>query len=202
VLAWLGVVTVASVAAFFLISPETFFALLGKDATFTGRTEIWDSLLRRSAEQPWTGYGYAAFWGKESMPANWVRLETEWRVPSAHHGWLEVLIQLGRVGVVMVALTYAANVILSLARLPTQGVREGYFGLAYLAAYGVLTLSESVMLTHHNFSWALFMGILAGRFLPSAPPQAVVVAPDRAPPPLRRSPRFRSVRPAHTRYTA
>lgn len=200
-LVWIGVVIAGSAATFFLVSPETFFTLLGKDATFTGRTEIWDSLLRRSAEQPWKGYGYAAFWGKESMPANWVRLETEWNVPSAHQAWLEVLIQLGRVGVVAVALTYAVAVVLSLARLPTQGIREGYFGFAYLAAFAVLTLSESVMMLHHNLSWALFVAILAGRFLPVAPPAPISAAPIAAPA-LRRSPRFRSVAPARVRHTA
>ncbi|MBU4041229.1 MAG: O-antigen ligase family protein, partial [Alphaproteobacteria bacterium] len=36
---------------------------LGKDPSLTGRTEIWDSLMRKVADRPWTGYGYGAFWG-------------------------------------------------------------------------------------------------------------------------------------------
>lgn len=202
VLVWLGVIGAGSAIAFFLLSPETLFALLGKDPTLTGRTEIWDSLLRRSAEQPWKGYGYAAFWGKESMPANWVRLETDWAVPSAHQSWLEVLIQLGRIGVILVAAVYALAAVLTAARLPTLGVREGYFGAAYLAAFGVLTLSESVMMLHHNFAWALFVALMASRFAPSRE-TAAVAGPQALPTGgVRRSTQFRSVRPVRARHSA
>ncbi len=196
VLVWLGVLVVGGLAAFFLLNPDALFTLLGKDPSLTGRTDIWDALLRRSAERPLTGYGYAAFWGKESMPANWVRLETEWAVPSAHQGWLEVLIQLGYVGVALVGFIYLVTVVLALVRLPTQGIREGYFGLAFLAAFGVLTLSESVMVLHHNFSWALFMAVMAGRFMPVGSP--MVELNRRAQPFPMQSPAlvFRSVMPA------
>ncbi len=56
---------------------------LGKDPSLTGRTDIWDSLMRKVADRPWTGYGYGAFWGRigESPPADWVRKETGWIVP-------------------------------------------------------------------------------------------------------------------------
>ena len=130
------------------------------------------------------------------MPANWVRLETEWAVPSAHHGWLEVLIQLGYIGVGLVGLIYAITVVLALVRLPTQGIREGYFGLAFLAAFAVLTLSESVMVLHHNFAWALFMAVMAGRFMPVGSP--MVELNRRAQPFPMQSPAlvFRSVMPA------
>ncbi|MBX7248050.1 MAG: O-antigen ligase family protein [Caulobacteraceae bacterium] len=196
VMVWLGVVVVVGVGAFFLLNPETFFQLLGKDASFTGRTDIWASLLHRAAERPWQGYGYAAFWGKESMPANWVRLETEWAVPSAHQGWLEVLIQLGYVGLGMVAATVLTALLLGIVRLPSQGVYEGYFGLAFLAAFIMLTLSESVMMLHHNFSWALFMAIFASRFAPVGAPRMVELNRRAQPFPMQ-SPAlvFRSVLP-------
>lgn len=196
IMLWLGVLLVGGLGAYFLLNPEALFTLLGKDPSLTGRTDIWDALLRQSAERPLTGYGYAAFWGKESAPANWVRFETEWRVPSAHQGWLEVLIQLGYLGVALVAFIYSISLVLALARLPSQGVREGYFGLAFLAAFGVLTLSESVMVLHHSFSWALFMAILAGRFLPVGSP--MMELNRRAQPFPMQSPAlvFRSVLPA------
>ena len=52
---------------------------LGKDPSLTGRTEIWDALMRKVADRPWTGYGYGAFWGREgeSVPADWVSLRTQ-----------------------------------------------------------------------------------------------------------------------------
>ncbi len=170
-LVWLGVVVGSAALAFIAISPETFFTLLGKDPSLTGRTDIWDALMRRAAERPVTGYGYAAFWGKESMPANWVRLETDWDVPSAHQGWLEVLVQLGWAGAVAVAATAALALFMTLARLPRLGAQEGYFGAGYLVAVGVLTLSESVLMLHHNLTWSLCIVVLASRFLPAPEPR-------------------------------
>ena len=40
--------------------------LLGKDATLTGRTKIWDAIWRQIQERPWTGYGYSAVWDDKS----------------------------------------------------------------------------------------------------------------------------------------
>jgi len=186
-LVWLGVVVGCGMLTAFLVTPETFFTLLGKDPSLTGRTEIWDSLMRRADAQPWTGYGYAAFWGKESMPANWVRLETDWEVPSAHHGWLEVMIQLGRFGLAGVIAAFVVAIALTIVRLPGQGVREGYFAAGYLVALGFLSFSESILLIHHNLTWALFMAVLASRFLPE-PYAAAAAAP--APRPVARRPEF------------
>ncbi len=33
------------------------------DATFTGRTEIWQLGLQAVSQRPLTGYGYSTFWG-------------------------------------------------------------------------------------------------------------------------------------------
>ena len=43
--------------AVFFVMPEAVFKALGKDPTLTGRTAIWDSLLRLSDQRPWLGYG-------------------------------------------------------------------------------------------------------------------------------------------------
>ena len=75
---------------------------LGKDPSLTGRTDIWHSLMDKVADRPWTGYGYGAFWGRESVPADWVRKETGWGVPSAHNGWIDLLVQLGWPGAILV----------------------------------------------------------------------------------------------------
>lgn len=41
---------------------DDFFALVGKDSTFTGRTAIWNAAERVSAEHPWFGVGIDGFW--------------------------------------------------------------------------------------------------------------------------------------------
>ncbi|MEQ9314839.1 MAG: O-antigen ligase family protein, partial [Henriciella sp.] len=95
---WLGVTVAGAAILVLIIDPGLVFQLLGRDATLTGRTDIWSALFSAINDRPWFGYGYGAFWGAESEPAYKVRLATEWLVPTAHNGWLETALSLGLVG--------------------------------------------------------------------------------------------------------
>ena len=134
---------------------------LGKDPSLTGRTDIWTALMREVAERPWTGFGYQAFWGRDSIPAEWIRAETQWPVPSAHNGWIDLLIQLGWPGAIAVEATVLVAFLTTLFQIPGRGDREGYWGIAYFAVFLMLSLSESVLLTNANLPWTLLLAILA-----------------------------------------
>ena len=154
---------------------------LGKDPSLTGRTEIWDSLMRKVADRPWTGYGYGAFWGRigESVPADWVRKETGWIVPSAHNGWIDLLVQLGWPGAVLVGVLMATTTLVSVLRCMGAGVREGWWALGFLAAFLVLSLSESILVQHQSLPWVLFLAVLTRAVLPSAAVAAVSLVEKR-----------------------
>lgn len=165
-LVWLGVVAVAGGVAFWFAGPEVILEALGKDPTLTGRTDIWESLMRRVAERPMTGYGYSAFWGLESPPANFVRLETGWVVPSAHNGWIDLLVQLGWPGAILVGVILGGATLITVCRIGRAGVREGDWGLAYMAVFVLLSLSESVLMGHASLPWALALAIVARSVAP------------------------------------
>ncbi len=158
---WFGVVLSAVAAFVFITDPATVLKALGKDPSLTGRTDIWEALMREVAERPWTGFGYQAFWGRESVPAAFIRAETQWPVPSAHNGWIDLLIQLGWPGAVTVGLTVAVATVVTLFRIPGSGAREGYWAVGYLLVFLLLSLSESVLLSHANLPWTLLLAILA-----------------------------------------
>lgn len=174
---WLGVVLAAVGGYVFISEPEMALTALGKDPSLTGRTDIWASLMRRVGEHPWTGYGYNAFWGRDSVPAEFVRVETGWRVPSAHNGWLDLLVQLGWPGAVAVGLVVLTAMVVTVARIPQAGAREGYWGVAYLAVVLLLSLSESVLLSHANLPWALLLAVLARAMAPEPGPARATLAP-------------------------
>lgn len=163
---WAGGTTALAAGLALWLRPDTVLLLLGKDPTLTGRTGIWDAILRQVEKSPWLGYGYAAFWGLKSPPAMIVRKQTKWLVPSAHNGWLDLLVQVGLVGVALYAAVYVVAVLAGLIR--SRRLREGDFSLLYLIVFGVVTLSESFILEQNNASWTLFVACLT-RVLGPAP---------------------------------
>jgi O-antigen ligase len=161
----LGVITVFGVgavafgaAAAQTLAPDIFLTLLGKDATLTGRTEIWAAILRQASAHPWLGFGYAAFWEKTSVPAAFVRAETGWKVPSAHNGWLDMLVQLGAVGVALCALLLVVAYILALIRALEN--RDGNWALIYLSIFLITAFSESVLMQRNSLPWTLCIATL------------------------------------------
>ena len=158
---WFGVVTSSLAGWFWNTDSAAILQALGKDPSLTGRTLIWEALMRRVAERPMTGYGFSAFWGVDSIPAREIRLETQWPVPSAHNGWIDLLVQLGWPGAVLVGAVMLVSAILVIVRLNGMGAREGYWSIAYLTVFTALSLSESVLLTHANLPWILMLAIMS-----------------------------------------
>jgi exopolysaccharide production protein ExoQ len=76
--------------------------LTGKDMTFSARSIIWDVIKEHSEAAPWLGTGYGAYWtgpypGSPSYA--FVRLMNFYPTES-HNGYLEILNDLGRVGLI------------------------------------------------------------------------------------------------------
>lgn len=176
---WFGVVLFGIIAYVFITEPAVVLKALGKDPSLTGRTDIWVALMREVNLRPWTGFGYQAFWGRDSVPAEWIRAETQWPVPSAHNGWIDLLIQLGWPGAIGVGLTVLLTFLATLFRIPVAGHREGYFGIAYFAVFLMLSLSESILLTNANLPWALLLAILTRGLMTDPEPLRAPLAQGR-----------------------
>ncbi|MBL8327634.1 MAG: O-antigen ligase family protein [Rubrivivax sp.] len=72
------------------------FALwMGRDPTFTSRTEIWAGSIGLASEQPLTGYGYNAVWSAhENRLAQYPDAPGP-RYAHAHNAWIDWVLQLG-----------------------------------------------------------------------------------------------------------
>ena len=100
-------VAFAAVTVVIVLQPDFLFSLLGKDVTLTGRTEIWDAVMGSIAKQPLFGYGYQAFWLGFKGESYRIILTVTWALGQAQNGFLDVTLEMGVVGLMIVLLLFA-----------------------------------------------------------------------------------------------
>ncbi|WP_305123173.1 O-antigen ligase [Roseomonas sp. GC11] len=151
--AWMAAVLLAATVGamagllvFAALGVEGLFELLGKDSSLTGRTFIWAGVWAAIERKPLLGHGYAAFWLPDSPQVQAIRDIVQWNVPSAHSGYLEVLVQLGWVGGVLLAMMALGTLALALRALWHGPRRRGLWLLMLLLVIGIFNQSESALL--------------------------------------------------------
>lgn len=159
VVCWFAVVFVSVFGALLVFQPETLVAVIGRDLTLTGRTDIWEALGYVIADRPWLGHGYGAFWGIGSGPADYVKDLVQWDVPTAHNGWMETWLSVGLVGMALFALGYLAAILRALSLSFSSW--NGVFALGFLAQFFLFNLSESLILQQNSIVWVSYVAISA-----------------------------------------
>jgi exopolysaccharide production protein ExoQ len=133
----------------------TIATMLGRDSTLTGRVDLWFTLPSYIMQRPWLGHGLGAFWVDQSANVLEIWTAVDWAPPTAHNGWLDLLLELGVVGLSLAAI----QVLLLL----TNGIRAVIDGqepgaqylLATVFALLIHNLTESG-LVRPGVSWCLF----------------------------------------------
>jgi len=178
VLATFAAVTTASALAMAVfLAPDAFFALLGKDATFTGRKQIWEAIERLDAARPLTGYGYGAIWTNKD---NWSPLarivkEAKFLPHEAHSTWLEARLGLGDIGLCAWSALLAGLWVKTL--WATYRSRGAYLALPFVAVFSVAAFDESIGFVYNDILWVIFVAIATRLALPAS----VRADPPRAP---------------------
>jgi O-antigen ligase len=93
----LGLVFAAAVILVADVFPAV-FAMLGRDATLTGRTQFWWDLINVSIN-PLIGTGFESFWLGDRVEKLWFNYY--WRPNQAHNGFLEVYLNFGVIGLAL-----------------------------------------------------------------------------------------------------
>jgi O-antigen ligase len=140
----------------------TILDVLGKDASLSGRVPLWTSAFTSVLKRPLLGYGYAAFWtGLQGESLN-IFLSTHFLIYQAQNGLLEVWLEIGLVGVVLVFVTFV-----SALRSASICFRHGdamaarwYVGMIVLTV--IYNVDETCFATAHSLSWLLYIVGCAG----------------------------------------
>ena len=119
-------------------------AITGKDMTFTGRTDIWEIMSEHISQQPYLGTGYGAYWtGIAQGAASFdFILRLDFYPGSAHNGYLEILNDLGAIGLI-VLLGYLAVFVAQSLRLLHSDRNQGSLYLALFMQQAITNLAES-----------------------------------------------------------
>ena len=82
--------------------------MLPFDATFTGRTDIWEFAISSLGLHPFLGYGFAAFWGTDSIENLIQNDQIEWAATASHshNGYLDSALTMGYPGLVLIIVIF------------------------------------------------------------------------------------------------
>ena len=154
-----AVVAIFMVLAVVFFAADVAFAVLGKDATLTGRTNIWQGVLYEIHRRPLEGYGYGAVWDDKTGwgPVYWIAKIAGFRPGHAHNSWLEQWLGMGVFGLGAWAIYFAQTLVLSVVAVYRD--KGAYFALPFILVYGLVSLTESIAVVYNDFRWVMFVAV-------------------------------------------
>ncbi|WFU38836.1 O-antigen ligase family protein [Bradyrhizobium sp. CB82] len=180
VLALLIIAATLIVYTVFQLFADDLVALVGKDMTFTGRTEIWSIALDAAWERPVLGFGYfAATMDPLGIDALRPILTLGMKSIAVHNGYLNVLIDTGIVGLTSLAMWFLIVIVRGLQRVNASTSPErDYFMLLVFFPIGTVFFSFVEGVLHDPRG---LIGALTFSSLTAIPCylRASLVSPDR-----------------------
>ena len=146
----------------FLIDGSDLVQAMGRDSTLTGRTELWGRVLQLRVD-PLFGAGFESFWLGTRLDTLWSMYW--WHPNQAHNGYLEVFLNLGWIGLILLGSVIARgyrNVVDAVRREP----QLGRLRLAFFVAALLYNLTEAAFKILHPVWIAFLLSIIA---IPDAP---------------------------------
>jgi exopolysaccharide production protein ExoQ len=158
----IATVVVAAISNVFFSIQGAVLEASGRDATLTGRTEIWKTVLNEP-NNPLLGTGYASFWLGERLQRIW-HLYPRTPLLQAHNGYIEVYLNLGVVGVALLGAVLWTGLRNAGRRLRAAHNTTGNaddslfrtFAMAYILAYLVYNMTEATF-QGLNFLFIIFL---------------------------------------------
>jgi O-antigen ligase len=115
--------------------------VMGRDSTLTGRTEVWSFVLSLGSN-PFVGTGFESFWLGSRLGKIWEHYW--WRPNEAHNGYLEIYLNLGWIGLSLLAIALV------------KGYQKIVAAIRRDEDYATLRLAYFVMAITYSFTEAGF----------------------------------------------
>ena len=151
----IAVMIALPIIALFFDSGGSLVHSMGRDPTLTGRVEIWQIILKE-AGSPMLGTGYESFWLGKRLDKIWTNYMPG--LQEAHNGYLEIYLNLGWIGVALLAIlivTGYLNVVRALRKNPDRdSIKLAYFviGVIYCLSEAGFRMMDPI--------WILFLLVI------------------------------------------
>jgi O-antigen ligase len=135
---------------------------VGRDASFSGRDELWATLLSEGLKKPMFGHGWGSFWyegrGRE--------LVGTWNPRQAHNAYLDIFLDLGLVGLIACVIRFHLTLVRALITLYAHERSDrgrstlASFGAVGFALLGVYGFQQSFFLKVDSMPFILLLWII------------------------------------------
>lgn len=136
------------------LAPELIIVLpeyLGKNITFTGRSELWADVLNISKNHIILGYGFGGFWNVNSELMSYLYDKYLFLPKTAHNGYLDLFNQTGIIGftiILFMVFSYLKEL---------QKINKFHFWVWPLSCVLILNITESTLFVQGMFSGNIFI---------------------------------------------
>jgi O-antigen ligase len=134
---------------------EKIVAALGRDVELTGRLVVWGLVWDNITQRPLLGYGYFAFWRGVDGPLGYLISIAD----GSGNGLLDLLSELGLLGLVAFLIVYVVFVRRSFIALREWRIPEAIWPLFFLAWLPVVDITEDAILRPNQVPWVLFIAV-------------------------------------------
>ena len=138
-----------------VIDPASVLGLLGKDATLTGRTDIWAASADLIDLRPLLGNGYRAMFIAGDPTTNWFWGRIGFEITHAHNSGLEIVLELGFIGLFLLIVFLGTALWRGLRCCLTGVLPLGYFTLIFFIGDLIQGATESDMGGGQDIGWVV-----------------------------------------------
>jgi O-antigen ligase len=133
---------------------------LGKDATLTGRTILWQFGLDQFWREPFIGVGYQAYWESPLTTAPYLRFVIKQPLWFFHNNFVDVAVAFGSLGLILLA----SGLVDTLAKITKYFLSNPYYVQAwpilFFSQVMVFSSLECVLFLNHTLHQLLFAALL------------------------------------------
>jgi exopolysaccharide production protein ExoQ len=126
---------------------------LGRDPTLTDRSKVWEDVLAIDTD-PILGTGFESFWLGERLERLWAKYW--WKPNQAHNGYIETYVNLGIVGLALLA-AMIVSTFLKIRRDLLTNFEVGRFRLPLLLAILLFNWTDAIFKALHPLWFVFFL---------------------------------------------